>query len=253
MHAPRRSLLSAVVGLAASACGTGSQPASHTGQIIGQNDLEAVEAAQGTPLYDMARSVARVELGNVACTAFRVAPDLFLTNHHCWEGTSCARTRFVLGLERDMPEARRVSLPCTAVVSKSSQLDYALYQVDATAGGGADDYPVATLSSGLPAVGRSLFVAGYPFGYQYKRMDRSDDCKLTGVGAIVSTWLSYTCDTDSGSSGSAVFDRETGHVVGLHWGHSGDTDNNGTEMRSILDDIRANAPAAYARLTIASD
>jgi V8-like Glu-specific endopeptidase len=238
---------------AVAACGAQPRPASQLSQIIDDDDLEPVENAKGTPLYEYARAVGRVDLDAGGCTGFRVARDLFITNNHCWEGSTCAGTTITFGKERDLPPSEQVSLRCKAVLTHNPQLDYALYQITVDDHNARDTFPAVTLTHKAAAENQPLFVAGYPFGIAYKRMDRSANCKAVPSTTGIASWIAYTCDTDSGSSGSSVFDRATGRVVGLHWGHGEGNVNNGTAMGLILDDIEHEVPAAYAKLTIADD
>lgn len=101
-------------------------------KIIGNNDLEPIEATAGTDAYDKARIVARVETvdGSGFCTASRVAEDLFLTNYHCWEFKPCESIQFHMGYERDLPGEQQQYFKCVEVLSKLESLDYALYRVE---------------------------------------------------------------------------------------------------------------------------
>ena len=50
--------------------------------------------------------------------------------------------------------------------------------------------------------------------------------------------FSHGCTTAPGSSGSPIIDRETGRVVGLHWGANYDKEIQfGIEMKSIMEDL----------------
>ncbi len=230
------------------ACGSATAPLSRAGQIIEQDNLEPIEAARGTAIYDHARAVASVYLGNSGCTGFLVADDLFITNNHCYEATNCSQTTFKLGDERDLPATKQQVLACKSVLSYSADLDYALYQVSAKAR--STDFPSITLKQGLPAAGTPLFVVGFPTGYEFKHLDRSDNCKLAGSVDGFPNYIAHTCDTVSGSSGSSVFERATGAVIGLHWGHMGSDMNNATLMGKILDHIKTRVPSTFARLVI---
>jgi hypothetical protein len=53
-------------------------------RIVGDNNLEHIEEALNTDFYEMARSVARVEMSGGYCTGFRVGEDLMMTNNHCY-------------------------------------------------------------------------------------------------------------------------------------------------------------------------
>lgn len=102
-------------------------------RIIGKNDLEPIENAKGTPAYDLARIVARVETrgdGDGFCTSSRVGEDLFLTNFHCYDYVPCEEIQFHLGYERDLPANEQLLFACKEVLSTSLPFDYALYRVE---------------------------------------------------------------------------------------------------------------------------
>lgn len=105
-------------------------------KIIGNNDLEPIEAVKGTDAYDKANIVARVESvdGSGFCTGSRVAEDLFLTNYHCWEFKPCESIQFHMGYERDLPADQHQMFKCVEVLTKIESLDYALYRVEKVGG-----------------------------------------------------------------------------------------------------------------------
>lgn len=101
-------------------------------KIIGDNDLEPIEAVKGTDFYEKANIVARVESvdGTGFCTGSRVGEDLFLTNYHCWEFKPCESIQFHMGYERDLPGDQQQMFKCVEVLTKIESLDYALYRVE---------------------------------------------------------------------------------------------------------------------------
>lgn len=251
-----RCVVFGAVMLTVAACGTAqdgtSGSTSSTNQIIGSNNLQVVESVKGTAMYTKSRAVAFAILGSSGCTATRVAKDLFLTNHHCWNGSMCANTTFTMGYERDLPKSQQKTFACSQVVSVSKELDYALYRVRYTTTDRASDtYPIATLSRVPKERGMQLFVTGFPAGYSYKRIDASVNCKLKELaGDRYENFVAHSCDTVEGSSGSPVFDRATGDVVALHWGHMSDRENRATDIVKVLNHIKANAPTAYGQLNV---
>lgn len=100
-------------------------------KIIGNNDLEPIEATVGSDVYEKAKVVARVETadGSGFCTGSRVGEDLFLTNYHCWEVAPCENIQFHLGYERDLASDQHEYFRCVEVLSKVESFDYALYRV----------------------------------------------------------------------------------------------------------------------------
>jgi len=114
-------------------------------RIIGNNDLEPIEATRSTATYEKARIVARVEGadGDGFCTGSRVAEDLFLTNFHCYEFLPCEQIQFHLGYERDLPADQQLTLKCSEVIEKNEELDYALFRVE----GGSTPPPAGTVKT----------------------------------------------------------------------------------------------------------
>ncbi len=224
--------------------------------VIGENNLEDVENVKGTAFYDMAKPVARVEnySRDGFCTGVRVGETLFLTNYHCWEAGGC-RVRFRMGYETRLPDVEHAIFECTSVVMKAEELDFALLRVRPLYPEQAF-YPAATLSRTPLAVGQALVTAGHPV-LQRKKIDVSPGCQVTRADPYVHDGvlsIQHQCDTQSGSSGSPLIDRKTGHVVGLHWGaEDGTGSNHGVPVNLILDRIHEIDPLIYTELTVADD
>ncbi len=101
-------------------------------RIIGDNNLEPIEATAGSDAYDKSKIVARVETvdGSGFCTGSRIAEDLFLTNYHCWEFKPCESIQFHMGYERDLPADQHEFYKCVEVLAKYETYDYAVYRVE---------------------------------------------------------------------------------------------------------------------------
>jgi V8-like Glu-specific endopeptidase len=63
--------------------------------------------------------------------------------------------------------------------------------------------------------------------------------------------MKHMCDTEGGSSGAPLIDKERGFAVGLHWGGKPNETNYAISMRMILEDIEANCADTYAQLSVA--
>lgn len=223
--------------------------------IVGNDDLEPIEAVKGTTAYDAAKIVARVETrsGSGFCTGSRIAPDLFLTNHHCFEVTPCNNMQFHMGYERDLPASQQVTFRCVEVLSRNLTLDYALFRVETGKSAALEStFPTARLFTGTLRVGQPLIVASHPSA-RMKEIDRSSHCTLRTTNAEYASerkTLTHNCDTEGGSSGSPVLDKATGQVVALHWGGA-NAFNFAIPMSLIVQDLRtALPPSDFSKLAV---
>lgn len=176
-------------------------------------------------LIEAARSVAKLSFPEkeklATCTGFLVAPSLLLTNHHCVNTMdTCFGTVVMFGYQRDanghvMPTHQ---YDCLAIVKASKPHDYALLQLDGSPGT-PDAWGVVKFNpSASLATGQALHLVQHPGG-EPKRVTL-DDCNVTTLkapGSVpeVESDFGHKCDTESGSSGSPMFDKSH-RVVGLH-------------------------------------
>jgi lysyl endopeptidase len=225
-------------------------------KILGVNNLEPVAAAQGTDAYDLAQAIARVEMiadGFGFCTGSRVGTDLFITNFHCDQG--CDDMQFKLGYEVGVDAADQQIFKCKELIRKNEKFDYALYRVHPTTSESEIEYPILTLSRSALSEGQRMIVASHPSG-RLKEIDRSDECYISSTEVFTTEsgrdTIKHMCDTEGGSSGSPVLDRDTGHFVALHWGGRTNEFNMAIPMYLILEDLENNlTPEALMDLDIA--
>lgn len=254
------------------------QPANMPGwfferRIVGDNNLEKIEAAKASKHYDMTRPIAIVRdlTGEGFCTGWRVAEDLFVTNYHCYEFAGC-KLVFELDYETARSGEKHPQFTCVEALAQNEEFDYAIYKVKpakvaiktpkpakkpktlmSDLNESVDDSGVITMWGGAITVGQPLIVSGHPAA-RTKEIDRSKDCKINTIvpeemGGRMT--IRHTCDTEGGSSGSPVLDRKTGYAVALHWGGE-DGYNMAIPMNLVLNDIEKNVDAeTFAKLTIA--
>jgi Trypsin-like peptidase domain len=247
-------------------------PWQHERRVIGPSELEPIENTAGSRIYEDARVIARLESldGIGYCTAVRIGTDLFLTNYHCSDYKPCEGIQFHLAFEKSIAPNQQLLLRCKDLLAKSVAFDYAVFRVkipghapkksddvstngtgvasdsneDATKPPPIDSFPIATLWDGPILVGSPMFMAGHP-GARFKEIDRGDQCVLRSVAPELieeRQTITHTCDTEGGSSGSPLMDRESGYVVALHWGGKDDF-NMAIAIHDILADMRTALPA----------
>lgn len=152
------------------------------------------------------------------CTVFLVAPDLVATAGHCTSGdVPCSESAIVFDFNADSTGNNApTSVPAANVYSCVSETkvhqngdDWALLRLDR-----AVPRPVLNVLYGTPvSLNLGLAVIGYPMGVPLKV---SPTGEVTVTNANTPQWFSHNIDSFSANSGSPVFDRLTGVVVGIH-------------------------------------
>jgi hypothetical protein len=177
------------------------------------------------PVRQLAKAVARLQIGptEATCTGVLVAPDVVATDYHCLDlSWDYRHSPPALGLQpcQDIVvefdylsnDSRGISTTCVAVRVASAALDAALLIVD----------PAKILDNGRPRIPvtrrdagegwpTSIFVIHHPLGWP---LQVADNCSIVKV--IEAAILEHSCDTDRGSSGSPLFDKEM-RWIGLHF------------------------------------
>lgn len=134
------------------------------------------------------------------------------------------------------------SLKLKKVVAIHLLFDYALFEVD----GMKDENKILELSSTSLNKNQSLVVIGHPkespFNKHVKIYDDSNDCKVFNEKSENHNGRTHNfkhgCDTNAGSSGSPVIDRQNKKVVGLHWsGFSESIYNRAIKMEYLKQEI----------------
>lgn len=168
--------------------------------------------------------------GNPA-TAFLIAEDLAITNHHVFSSADDAANvtiRFNYQSDADgklMPVEDQPFEPERYFYTKE-HLDYSIVAVGGDPGRRWGYFELAEAVE--VDVGDDVFVVQHPRG-EPKQLVASGNT----VSAVEGNFVRYTADTEIGSSGSPVFDRNW-HLAALH--HWGD--------RTFNEGVRASAIAA---------
>jgi V8-like Glu-specific endopeptidase len=170
--------------------------------------------------------VARIRImmlqGEALCTGFLVSTDLLLTNKHCIENENEASSS-TADFGYDSPGSTPESFDVSSLVlsnSSASGLDYTLVRLSGNPGLRYGHVTFDVPDPNFKFIDNpSLLVIEHPAGLS-KQVSIKDcevgDLQVVGVQEGLKTDFGHHCDTLGGSSGSPVFDIETGKVVGLH-------------------------------------
>lgn len=252
---PRRRPLVAPAALASlglvAACGpAGLEPeAEQAPLIIGAVDFEDVGRLDpGSEARVNSRAVGYLSLParGTRCTAFLIAPDVIMTNHHCVPTPAAAEgARFDPTREAGVPYSARIRYACDARIGADSTLDFALLRC---AGRPGDTFGVVALSGRAARVGEGVYVVQQNCDYYSRPGCATDKVLARGRITRAGARLSHDADTLGGSSGSPVFSADEHEVVGLHnagVGNDGEgrgTSNRAVPMQRILPALRARFP-----------
>ncbi len=150
------------------------------------------------------------------CSGSLVGGNLILTAGHCVKDASdCANVRFVFGYSVKQAGKYPASVAasevysCKRIISRKQEAagsDYALIETDRP----VVNHNILKLQRSLiPAVGDAVTVIGHPSGLPTKVASGGK------VRKVSPTFMTTNLDTYGGNSGSAVFNSETGEVVGI--------------------------------------
>ena len=209
----------------------------YNNEFISRYSADSVFAMLGRPV---GRLDIFTDAGNFPCTAFLVASDLILTNHHCVPGiTSNASAgaqeiiglQFVAGYTQDgVAEGAETFLVRPQPIEASQELDYAVLRV---VGAPGERFGVLPLGTRAPRNNDPFWVIGHPMG-EAQRISR-EQCRAN-TPVLSQGKLLHTCDTLPGNSGSPVLDATTQKVIGLHHaGSSAGSVNFAIPMATILE------------------
>lgn len=189
-------------------------------RIIGTDDLQ--DLGNDPVLLENGRAVGRVVIGPNGSsgfgTGFLVGAGLMLTNHHVLpNATEAARSKLQLNYKGDNQKAVEFALQPERLFINNKHLDFALVAVSPAGSRGValSDFGQVTLATQAGSISalEPVPIIQHPEGGP-QRVALKDN----KVIVINSPFIWYRTDTQPGSSGSPVFNRNM-VVVGLH--HSG--------------------------------
>lgn len=201
------------------------------------------------------RPVARLSFqsggSSYVCTGWLVAGSnnsTMLTNNHCFTtqsevNTVQARFNYQTTTCSGSTAATYTTYNGGTFLKTNSSLDYTLFTLQGNPEATWGEYTATTKT---PTASLSLNLPQHPGGGLKKIAYWKDSahtlrCNVTAANQTVSGYTSssqvtYSCDTEGGSSGSPVIDAGTGRVIGLH--HLGNVSssgcqNAGTQMKNV--------------------
>lgn len=135
-------------------------------------------------------------------------------------------------------DLKNTAFKITGVDAVNEEYDYTIFTVTNL----PKEQKILKLSAQNVKTNTNLAMIGHPASEgmdEMKYYEASKDCKIVDaeLGQIFNRKhnFGHHCDTEGGSSGSPVFDRRTGKVIGLHWAGLGKENmNKAVKMKYIL-------------------
>ena len=181
--------------------------------------------------------------GTYTCTAWRVGPspnnDLMVTNNHCISSAvqvpgSEVRFNYQTSTCNGGGASRnQISVKVAEILVTNVAYDMTLFRIENPER--VAQFGFAELDNRAPVAGEEIWIPQHPSGRDKEFAIVSDidggNCRVdnprtNGYGS--GTDMSYSCDTEGGSSGSAVYARSSNKVIALH--HFGNCNNRGTRV-----------------------
>jgi V8-like Glu-specific endopeptidase len=182
-----------------------------TAELYGKPLTSFTPRGMSKPVCEKERFSAQPTAGN--CSGFLVGEDLLVTAGHCMTSESdCKNFSWVQNYKVIDENQTAISVDvkevfkCSKIVkqSTSSGLDFALIKLDRKIPGRA-----VKIAKADPVVGTPLVMIGFPSGLPQKI---SDGARVTSVSGVS---FKTNLDAFGGNSGSAVFNSESGELVGI--------------------------------------
>lgn len=199
---------------------------SDTKYIFGENDLKKVMMSQGG-------HIEAIGLMSKGCTVSHIGNGIVVTAGHCIKinfiesSTSpCGQnTEVTWGYTDDNKEnnlkSRCVELIEYEYTGNAGPIDYAILRYD--------PFPdkSLTVKKGFPVEGEAINIYSHP---EKRTLEESGWCEITGTMLTARSKFTYFCDTERGSSGAPIFDKDMA-ILGVHNGRDKDrTYNHATPL-----------------------
>ncbi len=237
--------------------------------LCGAEDFRDIECYKDSypAEYDKGRAAVRlIKNGSAHCTGWIAScENHIITNEHCVGSQSELDTiEFQFEYKRSGcgSGGTRVDLQLQGgtLLEVNASLDYALVMPDLAGHDPQATYGFLQWETRLPDIDELMFIPGHPSG-DPKRLsiestdshDQSGRCEVFSTdqpacssGAPVPD-IGYYCDTEGGSSGSAVLSSGTLKVIALH--HCARCPNRGVPIVNVYNDIQSSAHPLPACVT----
>ncbi|MFK8012456.1 MAG: serine protease [Marinicellaceae bacterium] len=187
-------------------------------RIIGEANFEKIRHLEDSKkIFNTSRRVAFLLLNEQggSCSGSLVGPDLILTNAHCVMNLQTQEkydvTKIKVNMEYLAPnQIANFQAQVIESVKVNPNLDYALLRLNTKIG---KYYGWLELADTTPTSG-DVMIIQHPYGRE-KEISRVDS-EIAQANAVV---LHYYADTEPGSSGSPVFNKNGRKIIALH--HAG--------------------------------
>lgn len=190
--------------------------------IIPPNDLEDIKNYKGEKIYRLSKAVTLLEINDgkkiYVCTGFLIDDDLILTNYHCIINTNAQDIKVVFNKETGK---KGVTKEVIRIERSDFNRDYAILRLKRP----INNVLVIKLSEAEPI--DNLAIIQHPGGIE--KMISIRNCRATSIPPEF--YFCHQCDTEGGSSGSPVLNKD-GDAIGLH--QSGFNENKDQVNKAIL-------------------
>ncbi|UCF68209.1 MAG: trypsin-like peptidase domain-containing protein [Acidobacteriota bacterium] len=238
-----------------------------TDALCGTEDFRDVECyASSYPTeYDKARAAVRlIKNGSAHCTGWMAScENHIVTNEHC-VGSQSELNQIEFQFDYKRPSCGSGSptvdlqLQGGTLLELDAGLDYALIMPALAGNDPQSVYGFMQWDPRLPDIDELMYIPGHPSG-DPKRLsvesthsqDESGRCEVYSTSQPACTGgppdIGYYCDTEGGSSGSAVLSAVSHKVIALH--HCANCPNRGVPILDVYNDIQASSHPLPACVT----
>ena len=214
------------------ACGADVETTSQLSMVVGENEIVPVGADLSLLPAAIQESIGALGQLDDTCTVFHIGEGVVLSAAHCFSEKVQANTACVT---HDIHWADGSVSACTEVLYRELDDDQDLFAfvVDPIP---ADSFTIAETS--FRAIGEELVIVGYPAELD---LSMATGCSATAV-TPGSPRFEHNCDSLPGNSGSPIFSKNSGEIIGVHNGSAAPF-NYGTALAgwfSTLDELTRN-------------